>query len=105
DEGVTWSCVVLEKPRQTFRTSLAFSKGWNTRPASTGPTGYKRYSKEVTTPKFPPPPRTPQKRSACSVSLATLHVPSAVTMSTEVRLSDTSPYLYPSQPWPPPRLR
>ena len=31
-------------------------------------------------PKFPPPPRTPQKRSGCSVALAVRH-PSAVTRS------------------------
>ena len=34
------------------------------------PTRCSRYSNEVTTPKFPPPPRTPQKRSSFSVGLA-----------------------------------
>src|SRR5712691_11127604 len=73
-------------------------------PASTGPTRCSRYSKEVTTPKFPPPPRTPQKRSACSVALAVRNWPSAVTMSTERRLSEARPYWRASQPQPPPRV-
>src|SRR3990172_5421112 len=41
------------------------------RPASTvGPTGWRVYSHDVTIPKFPPPPRRPQKRSEFSCSLA-----------------------------------
>ena len=49
-------------------------------------------------PKFPTPPRTPQKRSACSVELAVRNRPSAVTTSTESRLSHASPYLRLSHP-------
>jgi hypothetical protein len=43
--------------------------------------------------KVPPPPRTAQKRSAFSLSLATTNCPSAVTMSTDSRLSQLSPCL------------
>ena len=35
-------------------------------PTISGPTGYNAYSKLVTTPKLPPPPRSPQNRSAFS---------------------------------------
>ena len=31
------------------------------------PTGCSRYANDVTIPKFPPPPRSPQNRSGCSV--------------------------------------
>ena len=51
------------------------------------PTGWSRYSKDVTTPKFPPPPRKAQKRSGCSVALAVMTSPSAVTTSADTRLS------------------
>jgi len=56
------------------------------------PTGYRRNRNEVTAPKFPPPPRTPQKRSAFSVALAVRNSPSAVTISTDKRLSQAKPY-------------
>ena len=56
-------------------------------------TGCKRYSSDVTTPKFPPPPRSAQKRSSFSLSLAVTNFPSAVTTSAERRLSQLSPYL------------
>ena len=75
-------------------------------PLSTfGPTGWSWNSKLVTTPKFPPPPRSPQKRSAFSVSLARTWRPSAVTTSAESRLSTVMPYFRLSQPKPPPSVR
>jgi hypothetical protein len=55
-------------------------------------------------PKFPPPPRIPQKRSAFVVTLAVRNSPSAVMISTDKRLSDASPYDRASQPQPPPRV-
>ena len=55
--------------------------------ATMGPTGWHRSVNEVTTPKLPPPPRTAQNRSGCSVSFATRTCPSAVTTSTETMLS------------------
>ena len=54
-------------------------------------------------PKFPPPPRTAQNRSAFSSALATTKLPSASTMSTESRLSMVSPYLRVRWPIPPPK--
>ena len=57
-----------------------------------GPTGWSLNSKEVTTPKLPPAPRSPQKSSSFSVSLAVTSCPSAVTTSAEIRLSAVSPY-------------
>ena len=75
-------------------------------PLSTfGPTGWSWNSKLVTMPKFPPPPRSPQKRSAFSVSLARTWLPSAVTTSAESRLSTVMPYFRLSQPKPPPSVR
>ena len=50
-----------------------------------------RYSNETTTPKLPEPPRRPQNRSGCSVSDAVTRRPSAVTSSTERRLSIVRP--------------
>jgi hypothetical protein len=57
-------------------------------------------SKGVMMPKFHPPPRTPQKRSAFSVALAVRKRPSAVTISTESRLSQLRPYFRASHPCP-----
>ena len=54
-------------------------------------TGCSRNSNDVTTPKFPPPPRIAQKRSSFSPSLATWNLPSAVTTSAETRLSQRQP--------------
>src|SRR6266566_4711961 len=55
-------------------------------------------------PKFPPPPRTPQNRSAFSFGLAVTLRPSANTISTDSRLSTVSPCLRTSQPKPPPSV-
>ena len=79
--------------------------GYTRYPASTaGPTGYSRYSRDVHTPKFPPPPRSPHSRSAFSSSLAVTARPSAVTTSAEIRLSQLSPCLPDNQPMPPPSV-
>src|SRR5215211_7131712 len=73
-------------------------------PASTiGPTGLRRNSNSVTMPKLPPPPRSPQKSSGFSVSLALTSSPSAVTRSTDRSWSMVSPYLRISQLIPPPK--
>ena len=56
-------------------------------------------------PKLPPPPRSPQKRSAFSVSDATTLRPSAVTTSASIRLSQVNPNLRSSQPLPLPSAR
>ena len=55
-------------------------------------------------PKFPPPPRSPQNSSGCSVALAVMISPLAVTTSTESRLSQAVPCLRASQPMPPPSV-
>ena len=55
-------------------------------------------------PKLPPPPRTPQKRSAFSSALAFTNSPSAVTRSTETSWSIVSPCLRMIQPMPPPSV-
>lgn len=51
-------------------TSLSLTQEKNDHsPSTSGPTSWRSYSSEVTTPKFPPPPRIPQKRSGFSSSL------------------------------------
>jgi hypothetical protein len=67
--------------------------------------GWARYSSQVATPKFPPPPRIAQKRSRSPSSLAVVTAPEARTTSAERRLSTAIPYLPISQPRPPPRVR
>ena len=57
------------------------------RPSRSGRPGAARNSNSVTTPKLPPPPRSPQNRSAFSSALARTTLPSAVTTSAESRLS------------------
>ena len=69
-----------------------------------GPTGCSWNSKEVATPKLPPPPRTAQNSSGSSSWLARTTLPSAVTSSTARRLSSARPYLPISQPIPPPSV-
>ena len=54
----------------------------------------------MTTTKLPPPPRGPQNSSGLSSSLAVTTLPSAVTTSAEIRLSDVKPYIRSSQPLP-----
>jgi len=67
-------------PTARMRTSCALESGWIRVQARTvGPIGWNWYSNEVTIPKSPPAPRTPQKRSAFSFSFATKRQPSAVT--------------------------
>ena len=70
-----------------------------------GPTGCRRYSNAVTTPKLPPPPRRPQSRSGFSSSLARTTAPSAVTTSAASRLSHAGPWRRAIQPRPPPSVR
>ena len=70
-----------------------------------GPTGCRRNSNSVTTPKLPPPPRRPQNRSGFSSALARTTLPSAVTTSAESRLSHVTPYIRSSQPLPLPSAR
>lgn len=55
-------------------------------------TGCSRKPNEVTMPKFPPPPRSAQNRSAFSVSLVVTKLPSASTTSADSRLSTVRPY-------------
>ena len=62
-------------------------------------------SKEVTTPKFPPPPRSAQNRSSFSEALAVNTFPSAVTICEDNKLSMDIPYFRMSQPTPPPSVR
>ena len=70
-----------------------------------GPTSCRRYSNSVTTPKLPPPPRSAQNRSGCSVALARTQRPSASTTCADSRLSIVSPCTRVSQPQPPPSVR
>src|SRR6516164_277636 len=74
-----------------------------TKPPRTVLTGWTRNSNEVTTAKLPPPPRSAQNKSSCSLLLATLAFPSAVTISNDRTLSQVRPYFLTSQPTPPPR--
>src|SRR5690606_24978051 len=74
-------------------------------PTTVGPTGWSLNLSEVTAPKLAPAPRTAQKRSAFSSSLAVTTDPSASTISTPSRLSSARPYFPCSQPQPPPSVR
>ena len=92
--------------RRTATPSGASSSGHTTGPPSTiGPTGWRWYSNAVAIPKLPPPPRTPQKRSGSVRSSTWMRSPSAVTRSTESRLSTVSPCLRIRWPRPPPSVR
>ena len=57
----------------------------------------------MTTPKFPPPPRSAHSSSGFSVTDARTSAPSAVTSSAASRLSHATPCLRSSQPEPPPQ--
>src|SRR5213594_917941 len=78
--------------------------GWTRTPPRIAPTGCSRNWNDVATPKFPPPPRTPQNRSGFSCSLACATRPSAVTRSTPRRLSQARPCFRARKPDPPPRV-
>jgi len=81
----------------------AWSTGHIKTPAvTTGPTSCSFIVKCVTTPKFPPPPRSPQNRSGLSVAEALTISPSAVMRSAARRLSHVRPNRRLSQPKPPP---
>src|SRR5580704_3857297 len=96
------ACVM--NSRYHFITSAASSKFQSIGPAQTVLTGWASNKNEVTIPKFPPPPRTAQNRSAFSSALATLKLPSANTISTESKLSIVSPYFRDRCPIPPPTV-
>ncbi len=93
------------KSRYQRMTSGACSSGQSVGPPIMLLMGWSLNRKEVTTPKFPPPPRTAQKRSSFSSSLAVTKLPSARTTSTEMRLSMVKPHLRVRWPRPPPRVR
>ncbi len=93
------------KSRRTRSTSGASARGQKTGPPSTiGPTGWSRYSKAVAIPKLPPPPRSPQNSSGSVQASTCSGSPSAVTRSTESRLSTVRPSLRMRWPSPPPRV-
>jgi len=69
------------------------AKGYSRHRRAARMSGRSRNSKDVTTPKFPPPPRTAQNRSGFSLPLAVTKLPSARTMSTPSRLSIVRPPL------------
>ena len=73
-------------------------------PPRTRPSGWRRNSRRVTTPKFPPPPRSAQNRSGWTCSLASTTLPSARTTCTDATESAVSPNLRLSQPMPPRRV-
>src|SRR5208337_2481805 len=79
------------KSRKYRRTSAASSHSNSMSPAKISPTGWRRNSNSVTTPKFPPPPRSAQNRSGYSVSLAVVMWPSARTTSADSKLSQDRP--------------
>src|SRR5215203_138048 len=74
-------------------------------PSTSGPTGCRASSNLVTTPKLPPPPRSAQNSSGFCDSEACATDPSAVTSSTDRRLSQVSPYLRTRWPNPPPSVK
>jgi hypothetical protein len=93
------------KSRRKRSTSGASARGQKIGPPRTiGPTACSRYSKAVTTPKFPPPPRNPQNSSGSASASTRSRSPSAVTRFTASRLSTVSPCLRIRWPSPPPKV-
>ena len=93
------------KSRYQRRTSGSCSIGHIVGPAITvEPTGWVRNSNSVTTPKFPPPPRSAQNSSGFSSALACTFVPSARTTSAPMRLSTVRPKRRERWPMPPPSV-
>src|SRR6266436_2050066 len=90
--------------RKRSTTSRAWLLGKSRNPASTVVSGWSWNSNDVTMPKLPPPPRTPQKSSGFSSALARKQRPSATTTSTADTLSHARPCFRISHPWPPPSV-
>ena len=89
-------------------TSAVSARSYSTGPAMTAPCSpmsWQRNVNEVTTPKFPPPPRSAQNRSPCELSLAVTKLPSASTTSAASRLSTVRPNRRDRYPMPPPSVR
>jgi hypothetical protein len=98
---VSSSGASLARRRNSGKSCIAASSRCTTSPDKTsGPSGWRLNSKDVATPKLPPPPLSAQKRSLASVSLARMNSPSAVTRSADIRLSIVSPNLRVVQPKP-----
>ena len=94
--------VVAQRAQDLRRVARAARR--SARRARAGRPGASRYSNAVATPKLPPPPRRPQNSSG-SVSASTrMRSPSAVTSSTESRLSTVRPCLRIRCPSPPPSV-
>jgi hypothetical protein len=91
--------------RNQRSTSPASATSKNIGPPYMSATGWSRNSRDVATPKFPPPPRSAQYRSSCSFALAVNVRPSAVTTSADTRLSHDRPAPRARYPMPPPRER
>ena len=91
-------------PRYQRITSGVQSSGQKVGPAWTVEAGCARKRNEVTTPKFPPPPRNAQNRSGFSSALARAWEPSASTTSAASRLSMVRPHFPLRYPRPPPRV-
>src|SRR4029453_1251237 len=86
--------------RYNRNPSRAGAGGYVIAQPSTVSPGWRRYSNAVTTPKFPPPPRRPHRRSGSSVPLVRATPPAAVTISESRSLSHASPKRPMSQPMP-----
>src|SRR5262249_3954272 len=65
---------------------------WNRQEREKPAVGCALNKNDVTTPKLPPPPRTAQKRSGCSLALEVTKLPSASTISTASKLSIVRPH-------------
>ena len=98
------SGVVSVQSRQALSTSAERSQGKISQPAKTVSSGKSVYSKAVTMPKLPPPPRSAKKRSRWCVWSTRWNSPSAVTSSIAVREFAARPCLRASQPMPPPSV-
>src|SRR5260370_20080702 len=75
-------------------TSGASARSYSTGPpmiVPPSPMSWQRNVNDVMTPKFPPPPRRAQNRSAWELSLAVTNEPSASTTSAASRLSTVRP--------------
>ena len=93
------------KSRYQEKISSVRSIGHHIGPATTFVTGTQLNENEVTTPKFPPPPRIAQKSSGSRSASTCTTEPSARTTVAETRWSIVSPYVRVRCPVPPPSVR
>lgn len=104
NDVVTASGALGAHSAQRLRTRCESFQSQTSQPAYADSIGNSRISSSVTTPRFPPPPRSAQKRSGLWSALAWVISPSATTSTTSVRLLVAMPSSRANQPIPPPSV-